>query len=42
VLRGILLKGVGLGELWRPTASLLALAMLFFAVSVRRFTKTID
>jgi ABC-2 type transport system permease protein len=42
VLRGILLKGVGLGELWRPSASLIALALLFFVVSVRRFTKTID
>jgi ABC-2 type transport system permease protein len=42
VLRGILLKGVGLGELWRPSVSLIALALVFFVVSVRRFTKTID
>ncbi|HVT39753.1 MAG TPA: ABC transporter permease [Gemmatimonadaceae bacterium] len=42
VLRGILLKGVGFGELWRPTAALVALALVLLAVSVRRFTKTID
>lgn len=42
VLRGILLKGVGLAELWRPTVSLALFAAVLFAVSVRRFSKTIE
>ena len=42
ILRGILLKGVGLAELWWPTLSLVGLAVLLLAISVRRFTKTIE
>jgi ABC-2 type transport system permease protein len=42
VLRGILLKGTELGDLWRPTGSLVLLATLLIAVSVRRFRKTIE
>lgn len=42
ILRGILLKGVGLAEVWRPTLSLVGLAVLLLAISVRRFTKTIE
>ena len=42
VLRGILLKGAGLPQLWRPTASLTLLAVALIAISVRRFTKTIE
>jgi drug efflux transport system permease protein len=42
VLRGILLKGVGLTELWRPTLSLIAFAAILLAISVRRFSKTIE
>ena len=42
VLRGILLKGVGVPELWREIAILLSIATLLFALSVRRFHKTLD
>jgi ABC-2 type transport system permease protein len=42
VLRGILLKGTELADLWRPTGSLILLATLLIAVSVRRFRKTIE
>ena len=42
VLRGILLKGVGVADLWRPTVSLALFAAVLFAISVRRFSKTIE
>jgi len=42
VLRGILLKGVGMAELWREMAILLLFATLLIALSVRRFQKTLD
>ena len=42
VLRGILLKGVGVPELWREMLILLAFAMVLIALSVRRFQKTLD
>ncbi len=42
VLRGILLKGVGIAELWRSTLALVGFAIVLFAVSVRRFSKTIE
>jgi ABC-2 type transport system permease protein len=42
VLRGILLKGVTIVDVWQPTLSLVFLATLFIAVSVRRFRKTIE
>jgi ABC-2 type transport system permease protein len=42
ILRGILLKGIGIGQLWRPTLALTVLAVVLFAVSVRRFSKTIE
>ena len=42
VLRGILLKGVGFVDVWQPTLSLVLLATLLIAVSVRRFRKTIE
>jgi len=42
VLRGILLKGSGITELWREVAALAALATLLVSVSVRRFHKTIE
>lgn len=42
VLRGIILKDVGVVELWAPTLWLVALATLFIALSVRRFSKRID
>jgi drug efflux transport system permease protein len=42
VLRGILLKGVGLDALWREVAMLAAFSGLLIAVAVRRFRKTLD
>ena len=42
VLRGILLKGVGVDALWREIAVLGAFAVLLNAVAVRRFRKTLD
>lgn len=42
VLRGIILKDVGLAELWQQTLALLGLATLFLALSVRRFSKRLD
>jgi ABC-2 type transport system permease protein len=42
VLRGILLKGIGLDLLWREAAILTAFAVGLVAVSVRRFRKGLD
>jgi len=42
VLRGILLKGVGVPELWREMLILLLFATVLIALSVRRFQKTLD
>ena len=42
VLRGVLLKGIGIDQLWKPTASMTLIAVLLLVVSVRRFTKTIE
>jgi ABC-2 type transport system permease protein len=42
VLRGILLKGIGLEQLWRETLILAAFAVALLALSVRRFRKTIE
>jgi ABC-2 type transport system permease protein len=42
VLRGIILKDVGIIELWQPTLVLVFLATLFLVLSVRRFTKRIE
>jgi ABC-2 type transport system permease protein len=42
VLRGILLKGVGLDALWRQVAVLGAFAVALIALAVRRFHKTLD
>jgi ABC-2 type transport system permease protein len=42
ILRGVLLKGVGLGDLLGQLAALLALAGVLLVVSVRRFSKTLD
>lgn len=42
IIRGILLKGIGLDNLWRPTAALAAFAIVIFAISVRRFSKTME
>src|SRR5438477_6904683 len=42
VLRGILLKGVGVTELWKELVILLLFATVLIALSVRRFQKTLD
>jgi ABC-2 type transport system permease protein len=42
VLRGIILKDVGIVELWQPTLVLVGLATLFLTLSVRRFSKRIE
>src|SRR6266487_2923212 len=42
VLRGILLKGVGVAELWQEMLILLLFATVLIALSVRRFRKTLD
>jgi ABC-2 type transport system permease protein len=42
ILRGILLKGVGLAQLWRPTVALSVFAMLILLIAVKRFSKTIE
>lgn len=42
VMRGILLKGVGMAAIWEETTALSGFALLFFAFSVRRFRKTLE
>jgi ABC-2 type transport system permease protein len=42
VLRGILLKDIGLTFLWRQTLVLLVIAVVLVAMSVRQFSKTIE
>lgn len=42
VLRGVLLKGIGIDHLWRPAASMTLIAALLLVISVRQFTKTIE
>ena len=42
VIRGVLLKGIGFNYLWQNTALLSLFAIGLLAVSVRRFSKTIE
>jgi ABC-2 type transport system permease protein len=42
ILRGVLLKGVGIGDLWVELGALLGFAVFLLAFSVRRFSKTLD
>jgi ABC-2 type transport system permease protein len=42
VLRGILLKGVGVTELWPEMLILALFAVGLIALAVRRFRKTLD
>ena len=42
VLRGILLKGVGIEALWPQMAILMGFAVLFMTLAVRRFHKTVE
>lgn len=41
ILRGILLKGIGITHLWRETLTLCGFAVVLILISVRRFSKTI-
>lgn len=42
VIRGILIKGVGIEFLWKQILPLLALGLLFFGVAISRFQKRVD
>jgi ABC-2 type transport system permease protein len=42
VLRGILLKGIGIDHLWHETLILSAFATALIVVSVNRFSKTVS
>jgi ABC-2 type transport system permease protein len=42
ILRGVLLKGVGMRDLWTQLGVLSAAALVLLVVSVRRFSKTLD
>ena len=42
VLRGVILKGVGLEALWPQVLALVGFAILFFTFSVQRFHKKLD
>ncbi|HEV8357010.1 MAG TPA: ABC transporter permease [Gemmatimonadales bacterium] len=42
VLRGILLKGIGLESLWREAVALVGFSVVLIALSVRRFRKTVE
>lgn len=42
IIRGILLKGVGLDELWIPTLVLVGMTVFLIAVSVRRYKLRLD
>ena len=41
ILRGILLKGIGITRLWGDALALSAFAVVLISLSVRRFTKTV-
>jgi ABC-2 type transport system permease protein len=41
ILRGVLLKGIGIGQLWPETLALMGFAVGLILLSVARFTKTI-
>jgi ABC-2 type transport system permease protein len=42
ILRGILLKGVGTAQVWPESLALVGFALALVALSVRRFSKTIE
>jgi ABC-2 type transport system permease protein len=42
VLRGVLLRGVGLDALWREALALILFSVLLVAFSVRKFQKTLE
>jgi len=42
ILRGIILKGVGMDVLWPPVVALAAFGVIVFSLSANRFRKTMD
>jgi len=42
VVRGIMLKGNELGQMWQQAAILTGFALLLVTVSVKRFSKTME
>jgi ABC-2 type transport system permease protein len=42
IVRGIMLKGAGIAVLWRETLVLVAMTMVFMAVSVRKFSERLQ
>ncbi|MGL5175172.1 MAG: ABC transporter permease [Cetobacterium sp.] len=42
ILRGIILKGVGIRELLHPIAALMTLIIIIIVVSIKKFKKTLD
>ena len=42
ILRGVLLKGVGIRDLWEELAVLATFAVVLLVIAVRRFSKTLD
>jgi len=42
ILRGIILKGVGLAELWPQSLMLVVFAALFFSFATLRFQKQLE
>jgi ABC-2 type transport system permease protein len=42
VMRGVLLKGVELGDVWRQALVLVGFALLLVGMSVRKFSKTVE
>ena len=42
IIRGIMLKGAGLADLWEQFASLLVLGTLILGLSIARFSKKLD
>lgn len=42
ILRGIILKGVGIRELFQPIAALMTLIIIIIIVSIKKFKKTLD
>ena len=42
IVRGILLKGTGMNELWRPSLFLVAFGVVTLSIAIRRFAKTVE
>ena len=42
LIRGIMLRGAGLGDLWFELLSLLAFVIIVLAIAVRRLRKSLD